>query len=90
MHTKYSMNKNQEISEQDFIWEQFDSLFGPISKDMKVETLPQEVEKLEVKRIQVSLEQNQGNRTRTADELGIGRTNLIAKLKKYNLLDFVA
>jgi transcriptional regulator with PAS, ATPase and Fis domain len=90
MHTKYSMKKNQEISEQDFIWEQFDSLFGPISKDMKVETLPQEVEKLEVKRIQVSLEQNQGNRTRTADELGIGRTNLIAKLKKYNLLDFVA
>lgn len=90
MHTKYSMKKNQEISEQDFIWEQFDSLFGPISKDMKVETLPEEVEKLEVKRIQVSLEQNQGNRTRTADELGIGRTNLIAKLKKYNLLDFVA
>ena len=84
------MKKNQEISEQDFIWEQFDSLFGPISKDMKVETLPEEVEKLEVKRIQVSLEQNQGNRTRTADELGIGRTNLIAKLKKYNLLDFVA
>ena len=51
MHTKYSMKKNQEISEQDFIWEQFDNLFGPISKDMKVETLPQEVEKLEVKRI---------------------------------------
>jgi transcriptional regulator with PAS, ATPase and Fis domain len=90
MHTKYSMNKNQEISEQDFIWEQFDNLFGPISKDMKVETLPEEVEKLEVKRIRLSLEQNQGNRTRTADELGIGRTNLIAKLRKYNLLDFVA
>tara|TARA_B100000212_G_scaffold297505_1_gene241330 strand:- start:526 stop:780 length:255 start_codon:yes stop_codon:yes gene_type:complete len=84
------MKKNQEISEQDFIWEQFDNLFGPISKDMKVETLPQEVEKLEVKRIRLSLEQNQGNRTRTADELGIGRTNLIAKLRKYNLLDFVA
>jgi arginine utilization regulatory protein len=57
---------------------------------MKVETLPEEVEKLEVKRIRLSLEQNQGNRTRTADELGIGRTNLIAKLRKYNLLDFVA
>ena len=84
------MKKKQEISEQDFNWEQFDNLFCPITKDMKVETLPEEVEKLEVKRIRLSLEQNQGNRTRTADELGIGRTNLIAKLRKYNLLDFVA
>ena len=61
-----------------------------ISNLAKISIADQEVEKLEVKRIRLSLEQNQGNRTRTADELGIGRTNLIAKLRKYNLLDFVA
>ena len=51
-------------------------------------TLPEEVAVLEKKRIANALEANEGNRTRTADQLGIGRTNLIAKLKKYDLLDY--
>ena len=83
------MKKEPEISEQDYIWSMVDDMFGAPGDNVR-ETLPQEVQTLEVKRIQVSLEQNQGNRTKTAEELGIGRTNLIAKLRKYNLLDFVA
>ena len=83
------MKKEPEISEQDYIWSMFDDMFGAPGDNVR-ETHPQEVQTLQVKRIQVSLEQNQGNRTKTAEELGIGRTNLIAKLRKYNLLDFVA
>ena len=51
-------------------------------------TLPEEIAVLEKKRITNALEHNEGNRTKTADQLGIGRTNLIAKLKKYDLLDY--
>tara|TARA_Y100000114_G_C11760806_1_gene329561 strand:- start:1953 stop:2168 length:216 start_codon:yes stop_codon:yes gene_type:complete len=47
--------------------------------------LSAEVEKLEKDHIQLALAQHQKNRTRAAKQLGIGRTLLIHKIKKYNL-----
>ena len=73
---------------QDEFFDAFDELWGPIIHEMHPVTLPEEIAVLENKRITNALEHNEGNRTKTADQLGIGRTNLIAKLKKYDLLDY--
>ena len=47
--------------------------------------LPVELEKIERQAIVEKFSQFDGNRTKTANALGIGRTNLIKKLKKYGL-----
>ena len=73
---------------QDEFFNAFDELWGPIVHDLEPITLPEEIAVLEKKRITNALEFNEGNRTKTADQLGIGRTNLIAKLRKYDLLEF--
>ncbi len=44
-----------------------------------------ELEKIERQAIVEKFSQFDGNRTKTANALGIGRTNLIKKLKKYGL-----
>ncbi len=75
--------------EQEWIWSQFDSLWGE-SKVNDVISLPEELEQFEIKRIKLALVGNDYNRTKTAEELGIGRTRLIAKLRKYELLETVA
>lgn len=75
--------------EQEWIWSQFDSLWGE-SKVNDVVSLPEELEQFEIKRIKLALVGNDYNRTKTAEELGIGRTRLIAKLRKYELLETVA
>ena len=80
-----NMDQKSGNEEQDFIWEQFDSIFGEISKDMN-KSLPEEVEKLERTSIVNALQSHDGNRTRTAEYLGIGRTCLIAKIRKYDLI----
>ena len=46
-----------------------------------------ELSHIEKDRIQAALLHCEGNRTKTAKELGIGRTLLLHKIKKYNLLD---
>ena len=74
------MSSNEEQRHvQDEFFEAFDELWGPIVHEMHPVTLPEEIAVLEKKRITNALEANEGNRTRTADQLGIGRTNLIAK-----------
>ena len=85
-----SDNKSGNV-EQDYIWELFNDMWPSDNCSKYFEPLPVEVEKLEQSRIIKALENHEGNRTKTASELGIGRTCLIAKLKKYQLLDmFVA
>tara|TARA_B100000902_G_scaffold340176_1_gene342808 strand:- start:1884 stop:2138 length:255 start_codon:yes stop_codon:yes gene_type:complete len=70
--------------EQNEIVDEFDKWFtGP---DFQEKTLPEELEKLERRAIEDNLAHHEGNRTKTANALGIGRTNLIKKLKKYSLL----
>ena len=81
--------KPSNHEEQEWIWSQFDSLWGE-SKVNDVISLPEELEQFEIKRIKLALVGNDYNRTKTAEELGIGRTRLIAKLRKYELLETVA
>ena len=50
-------------------------------------TLPDAVEALERKMISDELRRNKGNKTRTAEALGISRRNLIRKVQGYGLED---
>lgn len=47
--------------------------------------LPDEIKNLEVSRIQSALAEANGNHTYAAKDLKIGRTTLLAKMKKYNI-----
>ena len=48
--------------------------------------LPDRVEKVEKDAIQNALYETDGNQTLAARKLGLGRTCLIAKMKKYKLI----
>ena len=64
------MSSNEEQRHvQDEFFEAFDELWGPIVHEMAPVTLPEEIAVLEKKRITNALEANEGNRTRTADQL---------------------
>lgn len=78
------IDENQNFKEQSEFFDFFDTLW--FEKQFKDESLPAEVESLEKTRIHNALETANGNRTHAAKILGIGRTNLIAKIKKYNIL----
>ena len=56
--------------------------FDTFVKDI---ALPDELENIERERIVNALELAEGNRSKAAAALGIGRTLLIHKIKKYNL-----
>jgi DNA-binding NtrC family response regulator len=43
-------------------------------------------ETLEIEKIHFALEVNQGNRTRAAEMLGLKRTCLLAKMRKYEIV----
>tara|TARA_B100000035_G_scaffold314547_2_gene331191 strand:- start:314 stop:535 length:222 start_codon:yes stop_codon:yes gene_type:complete len=64
----------------DFVCSHFDAL----AKQDEV-TLPEELTAIERRRIVDALQFYNGNRTKAAKELGIGRTLLIHKIKKYSL-----
>ena len=49
-------------------------------------TLPEKLERLEKNDIQNALYETDGNQTLAAVRLGIGRTCLIAKMKKFGLI----
>lgn len=68
-------------TEEQHVYDAVASVF----KDVETPTLTKEIEMLEKTRIKNALEGNEGNRTRAAKDLGIGRTLLIHKIKKYNL-----
>jgi len=76
--------------EQDFLWESmefFNEQSGSeiFSIDSKFTALPNKIEILERTSIEDALIVYEGNRSKAAKHLGIGRTNLIAKIKKYKL-----
>ena len=43
-------------------------------------------ETVEIEKIHFALEVNKGNRTRAAEMLGLKRTCLLAKMRKYNII----
>ena len=73
--------RNRE--EQDALWKICGEL-AEFHDELEYETaLPDEVEMLERDRISNALAKTEGNQTKAAKLLKIGRTNLIAKMKKY-------
>jgi len=58
-----------------------------LSPEAPTSTLPEAVEALERRMISDELRRNKGNKTRTAEALGISRRNLIRKVQGYGLED---
>ena len=88
----------EPLSEQDYLWESlkcFEEIAEIKNELAEITALAQgtiddgnlkdTVDLLEQKAIEKSLELHKGNITHSAKALGIGRTNLIAKMKKYNI-----
>ncbi len=76
-----NMKLEQNKIEQDHLWEALNEAFPnnePISLD-------EELRKLEASRIVEALNNHEFNRTKTAESLGIGRTNLLAKCKRLEI-----
>ncbi len=86
----------EPLSEQDYLWESlkcFEEIAEIKNELAEITALAQgtiddgnlkdTVDLLEQKAIEKSLELHKGNITHSAKALGIGRTNLIAKMKKY-------
>tara|TARA_B100000900_G_scaffold404234_1_gene412338 strand:- start:1839 stop:2081 length:243 start_codon:yes stop_codon:yes gene_type:complete len=72
--------------EQDFLWSALDDLV-PISIDNMRIDLNAELADLERSSIKNALDTCDQNQTRAAKMLNVGRTALIAKMKKYELID---
>ena len=71
-------------TEQDLLWDSLDDAFPAVPVVYKTD-LNEELETLERGCIKNALDAVDGNRTKAADMLSIGRTCLIAKMKKYEL-----
>lgn len=85
MFRQLSLEQNQ--LEQEALFEAFDDLeLDWVHSNIIQIPLGTEVEMLEKDRIVTALATYGGNRTKTANHLGIGRTLLIHKLKKYKLV----
>jgi len=84
MPKKYIQLSSLETNyiEQNAIMDDISSHFDTFDFD---KPLPVELEKIERQAIVEKFNMFDGNRTKTANALGIGRTNLIKKLKKYGL-----
>ena len=77
-----SIQRNRE--EQEALWQVCDDLLD-YHEQLEYQTaLADEVEMLERERIGRALAKAEGNQTHAAKLLKMGRTNLIAKMKKYN------
>jgi len=72
--------------EQTHFFQEIDQFFEIQYNNKPNANLPQILENIEIEHITEALERYAGNRTKAANSLGIGRTNLIKKLKKYELL----
>ena len=73
-------------NEQDAIWNMLEEQFPAANDNGAPSTLTTEMELFETSRLIQALDYHDWNQSRAAKELGIGRTNLIAKIKKYNLV----
>ena len=71
----------EEESEQDVLWR----VTGELDFTHPIDNLPKAISQLEQENIVQALEKYRGNKTKAAEDLGIGRTNLIAKLRKYKI-----
>jgi transcriptional regulator with GAF, ATPase, and Fis domain len=82
--TYKEMKKYTPQQEQDMLWSMFDDLW-PEHKIEVERTLASELADVERKAIVLALESNDNNQSKAARALGMGRTLLIHKIKKYEL-----
>lgn len=79
-------NKFDNMTEQDALWNCLVETFPTTTPEEVYKTdLKKELENIEQDSIKNALAVNKGNRTKAADMLSLGRTCLIAKMKKYEL-----
>lgn len=77
------MDLDKNRIEQDHLWDALCTIFPqPYHKPV---TLEEELRNLEQARIVEALNNHDFNRTKTAQALGIGRTNLLAKCKRLEI-----
>lgn len=79
------MNKGVTLEEQQALVDAFDDIWRDFYKLSDEYDLTRELEDLEKDRIIQALDNANGNQTKAAKILKIGRTCLIAKMKKFNL-----
>lgn len=72
--------QSEEELVYDMVCDRFNELVQEVPK-----SLMEELTDIEKRRIVDALQHYNGNRTKAALDLGIGRTLLIHKIKKYNL-----
>ena len=80
---------NRRMDEQSYMFNMFDELwasYGEILPEDTQYSLCAELEEIERERITNALKLASGNQTKAAQSLNIGRTALIAKMKKYRLI----
>lgn len=87
-HLKHIIDTNEKRrqamrAEQDALWEALDVF--DIVKENFPEALHERLANVEKDAIIEALAQTQGNQKQAADKLGMGRTLLIHKIKKYKL-----
>lgn len=87
-NTNYTYNgtKMNTLEEQDYFYKMFDEMWGECMPEADQYSLSRELEKIERERIVNALKFASGNQTKAAQSLDIGRTALIAKMKKYKLI----
>ena len=83
-----SNDHQQRINEQAYFFDMFEDMWGShgevLPEDVQY-SLSAELEELERERIINALKLAVGNQTKAAVSLDIGRTTLLAKMKKYNI-----
>ena len=81
-------SQEQRINEQAYFFDMFEDMWGShgevLPEDVQY-SLSAELEEIERERIINALKLAVGNQTKAAVLLDIGRTTLLAKMKKYNL-----
>ena len=73
-------------TEQDMLWTMMDEIWPQHQQDTTPRTLGEELAEVERKAIVLALEHHCNNQSQAARSLGMGRTLLIHKMKKYDLM----
>ena len=68
--------------EQQAFWDTFEEIWP--TEDSTQYSLSDEVDQLQIDKIQQALENSEGNKTHAAKALGIKRETLLAKIKRYS------
>lgn len=74
------------MNEQQYFFDIFEEIWPKSSNGLETIDLKDELEKFECNSINDALNLHDGNQTKAAKSLKLGRTCLIAKMKKYDLL----